>query len=419
MRGLEVRQPSVVAATSPHGAELHVAPLPTVPLAQAYLAYRVSVSSFAELAPLEAFQAHWMATQRVAAFQREGGTAYVSRNQHWVTFGASGQRELLQRAVDLVCSAAHPVEVTPEQAQRAAAKARLQAQSVAARPASVTQQLVLESLYGDVPPLLATQFPPGMWDGVSETDVGSWGTRHSTGAPAHLVLCGDLDCDHALVAGLAALEKTGAGATEHPRPLLPEARTDPAPGGAVPTEHTRRGWAVAHLRSAYPAIEKADELFPASLVALAALGYFSGRINRSVRERLGLAYRTDASLGQHLDRDMAFVEADVGPLGVEEADAEIASILRGLVADGISGDELDAVITYITGQYTLALSSQSGLALAVLSFVTTGLSVPEISGLPGRIRAVTADAVVEAASRIFDPGPAAKVVVRPAVAGPP
>jgi hypothetical protein len=412
MMGRAVRQPDVLEATSASGTSIHVAPLATIPLAQAYIAFRLSALGFEQLAELEAFQAHWLESGVAAEFQRLGGTVHVSRDQHWVTFGANGPKEVLAQTIDLVSSVAREVETTAEQAAGAISRARRQAASMLVRPASISQQLVLESLYGATPPLLATAFPASVWDEVTPIGLTTCGIRRSAGSPTHVVICGDVDPERALELALKSLDGATAGALDEPAPLLPGPLPTPAPGRA-PIEHTRNDWAVAHLRYAYPGIAKHDGLFPASLVAATALGFFSGRINTSVRERLGLAYRTDAPLGQHLDLDMAFIEADVAPGAVEQADREIGSVLGEFLDDGMPQDELEAVITYTTCQYALSLASQSGLAMTVLSYATSGLGTAEISALPGRIREVTAAAVTTAARATYGAGATAQVVVRP------
>lgn len=223
------------------------------------------------------------------------------------------------------------------------------------------------------------------------------------------MICGDVPPEQTLELACISLESVTAGTVPDPVPLLP----GPVTGDGARQEHLRTGWSVTHLRYAYNGLHRSHPLFPATLVATAALGYFSGRINVRVRERLGLAYRTDASPGQYFDHDMVFVEADVAPGHADTADTEITSIVDAFADRGIEDDELDAVISFITGQYALALSSQAGLASAVLSYATSGIGIPQISGLPRAISRITASQVRDAAQLVYGVGPVAHVMVRP------
>ncbi|MGQ4515052.1 insulinase family protein [Streptomyces sp. DW26H14] len=411
MTGTRVTQPRVLHARSAYGAEIHVAPLATTPLVRVHLAVRVDTPTLDELALAEVFQAHWLTTGRVADLQLLGGTVQVARSQHWLSFAVTAPSDLVQQAVDTVCSAAAPVPTGDDELRGATDRARRQARSVAARPASITAEIVTRAALGTVPPALSTQLTGPMWDAPTAPGVSSFVATRGQGAPVHLVVCGDVPAERTLKLARAALDPLPVG-SRHPAPLLPGTVT----GDGTHQEHTRPGWSVAHLRYVYNGLHRDDPLFPASLAATAALGHFSGRINTRVRERLGLAYRTDASPGQYLDLDMVFVEADVAPGGAATADAEITSIVEAFTGQGVGDDELDAVVSYVTGQYALALSSQSGLASSVLSYATSGIGVPRISGLPQAIARTTAGQLREAARLVYGPGPVAHVTVRPASA---
>ncbi|MGN5381193.1 M16 family metallopeptidase [Streptomyces lasalocidi] len=372
---------------------------------------RIDTPTFRDLAQAEVFQAHWLTTAKVAALQRLGGAVQVARSQHWLSFAATAPSALVQQAIDTVCSAAVSVQTSDADLRQATDRARRQAHSVAARPAAVTTELVTRAALGHVPPALSTQLTGSMWDTPTAPDVISIAPHRSTGSPAHLVICGDIPPERTLELARTAMDPLPAG-THQPIPVLP----GPVTGNGARQEHTRPGWSVAHLRYAYKGLHRDHPLFPASLVATAALGYFSGRINTRVRERLGLAYRTDASsFSQYLDHDMVFIEADVALDQADTADTEITSIVDTFADRGIEDDELDDVTSFITGQYALALSSQTGLAASVLSYATSGIGIPRISGLPREISRTTAGQVREAARLVHGAGPAAHVVVRPEI----
>lgn len=409
MTGTTVAQPQVLQDRSAHGAEIHVAPLATAPLIRVHLTLRIDTPTVHDLARAEVFQAHWLTTAKVTALQRLGGTVQVARSQHWLSFAAMAPSALARQTIDTVCSAAASVRTSDDDVRRAADRARRQARSTAARPAAITTELVTLAALGHLPPALSTQLTGPMWDTPTASDIASFTPCRGAGSPAHLVVCGDVAPERALELARAALDPLPAG-THRPSPLLP----GPVTGDGGRREHTRPGWSVAHLRYAYNGLHRNHPLFPASLVATAALGYFSGRINTRVRERLGLAYRTDASVGQYLDHDMVFVEADVAPDQAGTADTEITSIVDTFSDRGVEDDELDDVTSFITGQYALALSSQTGLASSVLSYATSGIGIPRISGLPRAISRTTADQVREAARLVYGVGPVAHVVVRPA-----
>jgi zinc protease len=168
--------------------------------------------------------------------------------------------------------------------------------------------------------------------------------------------------------------------------------TDPRVG--VPS--LRRAWIVPSYASAEPGEAEALDLLAEILG-----GGVRSRLYQQLVVKDGVAASAGAGYRASALDDTSFTvygaprgEADLDT--VEEAiETEIALIAE----EGVSDDELRRAKNRFLRSMIFARDSQTGMARIYGSLLTTGLDIEDVEAWPGRIRAVTGEAVRDAARR--------------------
>jgi zinc protease len=128
-----------------------------------------------------------------------------------------------------------------------------------------------------------------------------------------------------------------------------------------------------------------------------------GRIGDVVREQAGLAYHASASLNAMLAAGSWEVSAGVNPSNLERAIALIQREVERFSSEPVTAQELlDTQDNYI-GRLPLTLESNGGVANALLNLERFQLGLDYYHRLPGMIRSVTADQVLEVARSYLRP----------------
>lgn len=133
------------------------------------------------------------------------------------------------------------------------------------------------------------------------------------------------------------------------------------------------------------------------------LGQFGmmGRIGESVREKAGLAYYVQSSLGAGLGPTPWQVVAGVNPDNLDKAIGLIKEELQRFVSEPVHQDELDDSRAQVIGQLPLALETNRGVAQALLSMERYQLGLDHLLTLPDKLAAVTAQDILKAAQRYW------------------
>jgi zinc protease len=87
---------------------------------------------------------------------------------------------------------------------------------------------------------------------------------------------------------------------------------------------------------------------------------------------------------------------------LREAEQGIDAVINDIVAHGVTADELDRAKTRLIADAVYAQDNQATLARWYGAGLATGQTVDQVRGWPDRIRAVTADAVQQAARTWLD-----------------
>ncbi len=159
---------------------------------------------------------------------------------------------------------------------------------------------------------------------------------------------------------------------------------------------------------------QADDFLAAQL-ANSVLGEFGmmGRIGKSVREELGLAYYAYSQLGGGHGPDPWIVSAGVNPDNVDKAIDSILSEIDRLASQTVSDQDLADNQSYFTGRLPLRLESNEGISAQIHAMESYSLGLNYLAEYRDKVYQITKDDVLGAARRYLD---AKKLVI--AVAGP-
>jgi zinc protease len=155
--------------------------------------------------------------------------------------------------------------------------------------------------------------------------------------------------------------------------------------------------------------------FQAASLANSVLGQFGmmGRIGRSVREELGLAYYAYSSLDGGFGPGPWSAAAGVNPSNVELAIDRIREEITRLTREPVGEDDLADNQAYHVGHLPLQLESNEGIAGALRNIETFNLGLDYLVNYKDMIYSLTRADLLTAANRYLDPD---KLVV--GIAGP-
>jgi predicted Zn-dependent peptidase len=134
-------------------------------------------------------------------------------------------------------------------------------------------------------------------------------------------------------------------------------------------------------------------------------GGLSSRLFEEIRERRGLAYSVYSGVSAYADSGAFQMYAGTQPEHGDEVIALMAAELDRLISNGISDDELDVAVGYLTGAFELGLED-TGARMARNGglLITTG-SIRPIADQVARWAAVDQTAVKRTIGRVFTSDP--------------
>jgi zinc protease len=225
-------------------------------------------------------------------------------------------------------------------------------------------------------------------------DVVGFVRRHYVPNNCFLVIVGAVDTEPVL-----EQVKTHFGTWER-RPyepvLMPEEPAQVAPRSAEKEFNTD----IARLSLGWPI---GGESHPDKPV-LDVLGFILGsgrssRLNRELRERLGIAHWVGAGAWSALDRGLFAVEAECDAEDLEKVEETLGAILDSMCASGPTQEELDKAVRATLGHQLRLRSTTRGMASSLgHSWLAVGNLDQDRSYLE-RIRTMTVDEVTQAARR--------------------
>jgi zinc protease len=171
----------------------------------------------------------------------------------------------------------------------------------------------------------------------------------------------------------------------------------------------------ADLAYGFTTITRRDPAYYAYWLMNVIFGQYAlgGRLGDRIRERQGMAYYVSSSLDANVVEGPLVIRAGVSPANVDRAIASIDEEVVRLVRDGVAEKELDESQRFLIGSIPRALETNAAIAnfLQNEEFFELGLDYDE--RLPDLLRAVTLDAVNQAARCAVDVDRATIVIAGP------
>ena len=145
--------------------------------------------------------------------------------------------------------------------------------------------------------------------------------------------------------------------------------------------------------------------FQAASLVNSVLGQFGmmGRIGRSVREELGLAYYAYSQIDGGFGPGSWNVAAGVNPANVDLAIDRIREEIKRLVTEPVGEDDLADNQAYHIGHLPLQLESNEGIASSVRNMETYGLGLDYLVNYADMIRSLTRSDLLKAAQHYLNP----------------
>jgi zinc protease len=186
-----------------------------------------------------------------------------------------------------------------------------------------------------------------------------------------------------------------------------------------PRTRERRVWVVdrpgapqSEIRVAHVGVERAHpDVFALTVANTLLGGAFTSRLNLNLRERNGFTYGVRSRFAFRRHPGWFQVSTAVGADVTGPAVREIMAELERLVADGPTGDEVEASRDYIAGVFPLRLETVSQVASRITEQVVYDLEDDYHATYRDRVRAVTTDQAAAAVRRHVRPSEAQIVVV--------
>jgi len=135
------------------------------------------------------------------------------------------------------------------------------------------------------------------------------------------------------------------------------------------------------------------------------LGQFGlmGRIGEVVREKAGLAYYADSSLGGGVGPGPWSISAGIDPANSERVIDLIRSEIRRFTNHLVTVDELADSSAHYVGRLPLSLESNYGVASALLALERYDLGLDYYQRYPSLVQSVTREDILAAARHYLDP----------------
>jgi len=160
-------------------------------------------------------------------------------------------------------------------------------------------------------------------------------------------------------------------------------------------------------------IPRDDPDFFAAFVLNTVLGAgsFESRLMQEVREKRGLTYGVYSYLGNKDHANMMIGRVASANDRIAEAVEVIKAEWAKVATKGITEEELQNAITYLTGAYPLRFDGNAQIAGIMVGMQMSDLGVDYIATRNDKVRAVTMDDIKRVAARLLQPDDLTFVVV--------
>jgi predicted Zn-dependent peptidase len=260
-------------------------------------------------------------------------------------------------------------------------------------PEDVAHRLLAEGLFPEHPLGRETAGTAESVEAITPDDVRDFFRRWYRPSAMVVAVAGAVDHD----AVVAEVERRFPRAEPAPAPIRVAPTVEPA---SVVVD--RRRTEQAQVALGFRGLPRRDPDREALDVMNHVLGGgLSSRLFEEIREQRGLAYAVGSATSSYADAGALTIAAGTGPGQVPEVLRLIEVELEKLLADGISAEELDVAVGYLTGAYVMGLEDTGSRMARLGALLTTTGTVRSVVEQLARWRAVTATDVERVIGRIL------------------
>ena len=408
--------PKITEKKLANGLTVVLAPLPNVPKVTAILTFRSATTASDRnahpgIAQIAASVANEGTDTRSSKQIKEelrsiGGTLGLGSDADSTTMSASSLSEFSTRLFDLMSDVAQHPSFPDEEVKLAQENTIQQIRAGRADPGFLVNERFQKAVFGNHPYSFVVPDEKSI-SALTRNDLRAFVTKNYIPNASHLVVVGDIDVDKTF----AEIEKafgSWKGGTVPPDENPP-----------LPTRDKRQIYFVNRPGSVQSAIyignvsipRKDKDYFAIRTANTIYGGSFYSRLTRNIRESKGYTYspfsnsNTQAKAGSF--QAGAFVRNEVtGPTLLE-----IFYELDRMRVLPVTDEELSAAKEFSTGNFSVELASQFGLAGRINTIYTYDLDKNFINDFRPNVESLTAADIQRVAAKYFDTYRAAIVIV--------
>ena len=408
--------PKITEKKLANGLTVVLAPLPNVPKVTAVLTFRSATTASDReahpgIAQIAASVANEGTDTRTSKQIKEelrsmGGSLSLGSDADSTTMNASSLSEFSAKLFELMSDVAQHPSFPETEVKLAQENTIQQIRAGRADPGFLVNERFQKAVFGNHPYGFVVPDEKSI-SSLTRTDLRTFVTKYYLPNAAYLIVVGDIDVDKTY----AEIEKAFGSWKSGTVPA------DENP--AVPKRDKRQIYFVNRPGSIQSAIyignvsipRKDKDYFAIRTANTIYGGSFYSRLTRNIRETKGYTYspfsssNTQAKTGSFLAG--AFVRNEVtGPTLLE-----IFYELDRMRVLPVTDEELNAAKEYSTGNFSVELASQQGLAGRIATIYTYDLDKSFINDFRPKIEALTTADIQNAAAKYFDTYRAAIVIV--------
>ena len=408
--------PKITEKKLSNGLTVVLAPLPNVPKVSAILTFRAATTASDRqahpgIAQIAASVANEGTDTRTSKQLKEelrsiGGTLSLGSDTDSTVMSASSLSEFSPKLFELMSDVAQHPSFPESEVKLAQGNTIQQIRASRADAGFLVNERFSKAVFGDHPYSFVVADEKSI-SSLTRADLRSFVSKFYIPNTSHLIVVGDMDVDKTF----AEIEKAFGSWKSGAAP--------PNENPPVPTRDKRQIYFVNRPGSIQSAIYIGNVSIPRKDKDYFALrtantiygGSFYSRLTRNIRESKGYTYspfsssNTQAKTGSFIAG--AFVRNEVtGPTLLE-----IFYELDRMRVLPVTDEELSAAKEFSTGNYSVELASQFGLAGRINTVYTYDLDKNFINDFRPRIEALTAADIQKAAAKYFDTYHAAIVIV--------
>jgi len=272
-------------------------------------------------------------------------------------------------------------------------------------PETAAQVKWAEAVYGDHPYSRRDEGTQATLASITADDLRAFHKAVFARQKLKIAVVGAIDAE--TLKGM--LDKVFGDLPEKPE-LRAVAQAEPKLGQEIKVEYDLP---QTSIRLAYPGLARDRPEFFAAVLMNQVLGggTFSSRLFDEVREKRGLAYGVSSSLvNREYSNSLAIATATRSDRAAETL-AVIKEVVRGMVENGPTAQELEAAKKYLIGAYAINnLDSSGSIATTLVELQLDQLGIDYMDRRAGLINAVTLDDVKAAAKLLLSAEPAILIV---------